>query len=262
MVNAEYIKTIDTTFENGKHSVLQFNALPRFDLEQYDFYNDKDYAKFIKDTERVVRTSYEYRTLINYLRTSEGMNQCTFLSNITNADSPKIGIEIHHTPFTLWDICSTVIRKRLHLNESHNIFDISKEVLWLHYAGYVGLIPVCTTAHEIIHNQYMVVPTNIIRGNYTMFINEYSQFIDPDTMDALNTVEQLTQQYLSDPSGNNIIAKQMDIFNHHATYINIASIPKTARNINGLSDIIRARINQIKSGEPKQLLYTLINPKE
>ena len=96
MINAEYMNKIENVYVDGGSSVFEINSMDYFDAEQYDIYDQKDYARFIKDTETVCRTSFEYRQLINYLRFSEGMNTCTFLSNVTNIDNTKVKIEIHH----------------------------------------------------------------------------------------------------------------------------------------------------------------------
>ena len=147
MINAEYMNKIENVYVDGGSSVFEINSMDYFDAEQYDIYDQKDYARFIKDTETVCRSSFEYRQLINYLRFSEGMNTCTFLNNVTNIDNTKVKIEIHHSPYTLFSICSAVIKKRLHNKESIDIFDICKEVMWLHYMGYVGLVPLSATVH-------------------------------------------------------------------------------------------------------------------
>ena len=42
--------------------------VPDFELEDYDLMDDKDREKYIKDLERSIRSSYEYRQLVQYLR--------------------------------------------------------------------------------------------------------------------------------------------------------------------------------------------------
>ena len=257
MINTDYMNTAEAIYQDGKRSLLEINELTYFDGEQYDIYNDKDYARFIKDTETICRTSYEYRTLINFLRTTEGMNKCSFLTNTTNVDSTKVKIHIHHAPFTLWDICSTVIRKRLHNQESIDPFDVCKEVMWLHYMGYVGLVPLSETVHTMVHNSYIFVPLNIIRGNYNKFKEIYYNEIDPETLDMLDNAEEMTKAYLEDISNvNNQVNKQMDLFNLHETYVRIQnrnikeSIPKS-------KDDLKDRISTIK--QEKKTMYKVMD---
>ena len=79
--------------------------VPLIDFEDYDLLDDKDRNKYIQDLERHIRSSYEYRAMVNYLREYMNMNTCAFMPMITNEATRKIRIEIHHSPFTLRDIC-------------------------------------------------------------------------------------------------------------------------------------------------------------
>lgn len=255
MINVEYMNKIDFTYINNGSSTMEIPELSYFDGDQYDLYDPKDYARFIQDTERVVRMSYEYRQLIGFLRTTEGMNRCSFLGNVTNVDNTKVKIEIHHSPLTLFDIAATVIKKRLHNQECIDIFECAREVMWLHYMGFVGLLPLSETVHEMVHNQYIFVPTNIVRGNYRAFIDMYYNYIDPEILDAVDNAERMTQEWLSSPEGMHPIATQMDIFNLHATYLRIRNINPVDMIPSGRDDI-KNRITEIKSN--KKVLYRLV----
>ena len=80
--------------------------VPDFELEDYDLMDDKDREKYIKDLERNVRSSYEYRQMVQYLREYMNMNSCAFLPNVTNDVNRRIRIELHHSPFTTASIVS------------------------------------------------------------------------------------------------------------------------------------------------------------
>lgn len=263
MINVENVQQ-PTTYENGGVEVVNFPEFPYFDMGQYDLYSEKDYKRFIDDTERMVRTqSYEYRKLIEYLRNTEGMNKCTFLENVTNIDSTKVRIEIHHSALTLYDLCSAVICKRLHKKESMEIYDVAEEILWLHYAGWVGLIPVCKTVHELIHNQFIFVPTHVIRGNYRLFIDTYHDWIDPTVLEAVEDAERVTGEYLNNPNDvSNIVNVQKAIFNQFATYISqgdINAIPGQAlERLGQANQMLKQRISDIKN--KKKTLFHVIKP--
>lgn len=261
MINPEFLNSVDDTYTNNGKNIIDVPEIPYYDLEQYDIYNEKDYSKFIQDAERVVRMSYEYRALIRYLNTIEGMNKCTFLSNVSNEYSHHIRIELHHTPFTLYDIASIVIRKRMEIQDSLDIFDIAKEIMWLHYKGYVGLIPVCETVHEMIHNQYIFVPLHIIRGNFQAFIDMYGNYISDELMATYESSKDITDEYLAnmqDPS--NIINRQMNIFNQHYTYFNIKDNPNITQELSDIRKMVYDRINDIKNRKPKYLYQLITKP--
>ena len=60
------------------------NELPPYEAEDYDFFDEKDKAKYIKDLERFIRNSIEYRSMVNYLREYMNMNSCAFMPRVTN----------------------------------------------------------------------------------------------------------------------------------------------------------------------------------
>ena len=72
----------------------------------------------MQTVEKTVRSSYEYKALVNYLREYMDMNQCAFYQSVSNADNLKVHIEIHHEPLSLYDICLIVFS--LHGKYSYN----------------------------------------------------------------------------------------------------------------------------------------------
>ena len=258
MINPDSLQISENIYPNNKNNVVTIEKIPFYSVEQYDLFSDKDFEKFKIDIERMVRNSYEYRHLINFLKYIDGMNKCAFLDNVVSDGFNNISIELHHTPFTLYDIVSAVIGKRVELQESTAIYDIANEVTWLHYMGMVGLIPVCETVHELIHNMYLFVPTYIVRGNYNAFVKYYARWIDPYVIESLDASEKFSNEYLNNPSPDHPIAKQMEIFNHYRTYISIGDSNKAIKDLQGCRDVIHGRINQIKSG--RKLMYKLITP--
>ena len=122
--------------------------IPVMDIEDYDLFDDKEREKYINDLERHVRSSYEYRNMVQYLREYMNMNSCAFIPNITNEVNRKIKIELHHSPFTLRDICVTILNKRMKNNEMLTIESVAYEVMFVHYSLMVGLIPLSETVHQ------------------------------------------------------------------------------------------------------------------
>ena len=256
MINSEGLNKIENTYADGKTSTININEMPYFDKEQYDFFDEKDFGKYIQDIERSVRMSFEYRQLISYLKNTEAMNTCTFLENLVQMPDSKIKIEIHHSPLTLYDIVSAVVKRRMHDKEDTDIFLVANEVMYLHYLGWVGLVPVSESVHELIHNQYIFVPTNIVRGNFRAFVDNYYDYISPDTLDALDNAEEMTKEYLEHLDQNNQISTQMNIFNIHQTYIKTGHIDKDS--ITNTRNKIKTRIDDIKTN--KRVMYDVVAP--
>lgn len=151
----------------------------------YLLVNDKDRIKFIKTVEQIVRSSHEYRQYIDYLKKAIDMSMCAFFNNI-NANT-RIKIEIHHEPFTLFDITNIVVGDFIEREKPLNPLIIAREVMKLHYANKVGLIPLSTTCHSLYHDGRLMIPLQCVYGDYLAFIDEYYDIIHnlPDLESAL-----------------------------------------------------------------------------
>lgn len=180
-------------FENAQVMIMQ--DVPDYTTEDYDLFNEKDFKKYIDDVESMVRSSREYKEAIQYMRKYMDMNSSAFSKNINNIESTKIKIELHHTPFTLYDIAITVFNKRSRLGEPLDIELVAKEVAYIHYLLIVGLIPLSKTEHKLVHNQALFVPVDKVLGNYEKFIDVYHKDIPEDAMQRYNTYVELTKNY-------------------------------------------------------------------
>jgi hypothetical protein len=146
-----------------------------------DFYNleinyeEKKRIKFIKYIEKLVRQSYEYKTYIGFLKNELNLTKCTFLPMIDTNEIKRVGVEFHHYPFTLFDITSIVLDEHMLIkNEKHiNPFKIAEEIMELHFQNYIGLVPLTTTVHELVHSGKVFVNLKYVFGNYTKFMNRY-----------------------------------------------------------------------------------------
>lgn len=237
MINPNLMNEINIIYPVDGKTVMNIKDLGYYSYQQYDMFDEKDFKKYVSDVESLCRNSPEYKTLINYLKNTENMTTCAFLDNVTSIDT-KMKIEIHHSPFTLYDITMAVIKKRMAQNMSLAIWDVSEEIMWLHYMGYVGLVPLSETVHKAVHNGYVFVPTNIVRGNYKEFVNIYEDYLDPEDVDILKAIEEATEIYNGD---------QMSLFNPHKIYINNEGINYSLPSMKLVQDVLRAKISMIKS---------------
>lgn len=178
-------------------AVIAMTDIPQYNLYDFDLADEKSFKKYIQTIERCVRSSYEYKEMIKYLREYMDMNQCAFYQNLSNTDS-KIRIEIHHEPLSLFDICLIVYNKRVAFNEPLDEEYVAKEVMYHHYNLMVGLIPLAETVHELVHASYLFVPTTAVLGRYREFVNKYERFMLPEQLETLEHIEKATEVYDSD----------------------------------------------------------------
>jgi hypothetical protein len=146
---------------------------------------DRDKIKLIKTVERIVRNSPEYKQYIGYLRKEIDMTMCSYFTNISKKDGAKVSIEVHHEPFTLFDITQIVVEKWVQEESKINPIMIAEEVMKLHYQGKVGLIPLSITVHELVHNGKLFIPLQNVYGDFIGFLEEYEPYISADLNEIL-----------------------------------------------------------------------------
>lgn len=145
----------------------------------------KDRVKFIKSIEQMVRSSMEYKDYIKFLKKNMDMDKCLVLRNISNENNKRYSIEIHHEPFTLFQIVDAVITKCEQEGQPLNAFYIADEVMRLHYDEKVGLIPLTKTCHELVHNDKIFIPLQLVYHKYNDFFEEYYDMLSENTKEAL-----------------------------------------------------------------------------
>lgn len=193
MRNPNYLNKVTT--DNTPTEVVRLDHIPEFDLADYDLNDEKELFKYFKEIEKSVRTSLEYRDMVSYLRNNVNMNKCSFYKNISNAESVKIKIHIHHEPFDLMSITQIVYRKRCAYRESLEIEMVAKEVMFLHYNMIIGLIPLAETPHELVHNKYLFIPIDRVFGAYQQFVTLYQDYFDEVQLKTFNELCDMTDQY-------------------------------------------------------------------
>lgn len=161
----------------------------------YVIFSDKERVRFIKMVESVCRTSMEYKDYIDYLKKEVDMTQCSFFTNVTSAGARrKISIEIHHEPFTLYDICEIVLNKHVTQDIPLNPLLMSEEIMKLHYQNKVGLIPLSKTVHALVHSGKLFIPLQCVAGDYLSFIEEYYHDISPELHSILEKKLELSNE--------------------------------------------------------------------
>jgi hypothetical protein len=242
------LNIIKVDYNKPGFEVLTIDDLPEYGISDYDLMDDKDRNKYFDSIEKLVRGSFEYRQFTKYLRENCDMNKCSIYENVNNIDSFKIKIHIHHHPFTLYDIVTIVYNKRCAYQESLAEELVAKEVLFLHYNLYVGLIPLAETVHELVHNNYLFIPLNRVFGAFKEFANMYIDFIPVEVLDLLDRNIEFTERFNEDSEFAN-----MHILNKNYVYVDLTgSFDKPDYDV--VTKMLYERIKEVKSGNEKQLV--------
>mgnify|MGYP000070429771 CR=1 FL=1 len=218
-------------------NVISMDEIPEYDREDYNLSDAKDREKYFKDIERIVRNSFEYREYVSYLRDYMDMNKCSFFENVNNIESYNIKIHLHHSPITLYEIVVIVFNKRLYYKESLDAEAVAKEVMYVHYCLLIGLIPLCETVHELVHNEYLFVPNSSVLGNYKDFIELYKDWIPPEILAKLDRIEKYTQVYDE--------AENMNVLRTSYIYLDFSGTYKLPK-LEDILEKVKERMEQLK----------------
>ena len=183
IVNINSVKTkngnINLKADDGYYDISYYKT-------QTDFYDPKAYIAFIKAVEKLVRSSDEYKTYINYLKTEIGLDYCSIFGKITD---DKVAIEMHHGPiFTLFDIVSIVLEHCLLHNEKITTYSIAKIVLQEHFDNNIQVVMLCKTAHESVHAGKIYISPRQAWGDINKFIERYGDGLSNDQIETYNQI--------------------------------------------------------------------------
>lgn len=186
---------------------VQLDKPQVYNYNFYEFEDDKSLMRYIKKLEKTVRSSFEYKNYINYLKDEHDLTSCKFFTNIDIEDIKKVGIEFHHYPFNLYEITETVLKKQTNFFETPvNTFDVCNEVMKLHYENMVGLVPLSKTIHELAHNGEIFINFNLVFGNVQKFMDDYHDYISTELFETIKVLDNLSERNAL--QSNNFILKK------------------------------------------------------
>jgi hypothetical protein len=174
---------IKNPFKKNRNELLQNVKISNSEIIRLDEVPEPDFdmtyrsvtPELIKHFTTSVRRTPEFRSFINFVKNYLDVNKCSFYEDY----SMKNGfiIELHHHPFSLFDVCEAVAKKRLGENGYIETYPILEEVMRLHYQFLVGLTPLNPTAHDLVHDNDLEIHPNIIVGEWKELYNEYFPYL-------------------------------------------------------------------------------------
>lgn len=171
----------------------------------YDLSDEKSKINFVKYIEKIIRGSFEYKKMIEFLRDKIDMNHCAFFKDVNNKIN-GITIEIHHEPFSLYDV--TYIVLQMYMDEGYPLkpSNIAEEVMLLHFFGMIGLIPLSKTVHELVHDSQIFIPITHVFGNVEKFYRQYFKYMSPQQKEILAKSIKISKQL--EESVPNVLTKK------------------------------------------------------
>jgi hypothetical protein len=154
----------------------------RLALRVKNFENETQYKKFLKNCEKIVRSSLEYNLWRDYVRDVLQLQECA----ITQEKMNEVSIEVHHHVPSLFILVKALVNKKIDANEEFSTFDIATKTIEMHFANKLGYLPLLNSMHEKFHNGFLTIPMTLVKGDYRTFISEYSKYLDDDDLTTLN----------------------------------------------------------------------------
>jgi hypothetical protein len=148
-------------------------------LRRHGFDDEKEFVKFVKNVEKLVRNSIEYREWVNYITEVVGYANCA----LTEERMTEVTIEIHHHPINLFTITKAVLTHKINTQKDFCTFDIAQDIIDLHFQNRIGYIPLVSTLHEKYHTGFLEIPIDFCHGDYYYILNNYT--FDEDDADRV-----------------------------------------------------------------------------
>jgi len=152
-------------------------------LRRTGFDTDKELLTFIRNCEKLIRQSTEYREWKKYIVEVLGVASCA----ITDEKNYEVTVDIHHHPVTLFTLVRAIVNSKIDKAIEFCTFDICQESINLHFTNKVGFIPLIRSMHEKYHGGYLEIPIDLCTGDYAHIISNY-----PLDEDELNHIMALT----------------------------------------------------------------------
>ena len=134
----------------------------RLPLRVKNFEDTSAYNKFIKNCERLIRASSEYKLWRKYIVDVLGVNTCT----ITHEKMDEVTIDVHHHVPSLYIAVKTIINKNIEKETEFSTFDVCLETIELHFKNKIGYTTLISSMHEKFHNGFLSIPIDYVKGDY------------------------------------------------------------------------------------------------
>jgi len=174
MSNSEEIdlsKEISIDNTTNDTNLLQLRDSPFcLPLRMNGFTSEKEQAGFLKNVEKLVRNSLEYKLWVSYVTSTLGYNKCS----LTHEKIIECPLDVHHHPFTLYSIVKLVTDSFIEKNIAFNGFDVGTRVMELHYQNKIGYIVLLSNIHSKYHNGYQKLPIEHVHGDYKFLFENFN----------------------------------------------------------------------------------------
>ena len=154
--------------KTNDNNVLQLSdASLTLPLRVSEFHSEKNFDSFVKNVEKIIHSSLEYKLWVSYVIDVLGHNSCV----LTHEKAAECELQVHHHPVNLYTITKCVVNDFLKQEHKFNTFDVACKVIELHYQNKVGYMVLLSSLHQKFHNGFQKLPIEYVNGDYRYIID-------------------------------------------------------------------------------------------
>jgi len=154
----------------------------KLSLRIRNFTEESSYMKFVRNCEKLFRSSLEYKLWRDYISDILKFNKCM----ITNESMDEVTIEIHHHIPSLFILMKSLVNECIENSIPFSTFDICLKAIEVHFSNKIGYVSLLSSIHEKFTNGYLEIPVELVKGNYKEFLDAYIKYMDEEDLNTIN----------------------------------------------------------------------------
>lgn len=186
--------------EKGKPKLKSDGMVVQFYQTSKSLKDLEVYNTYIKDIEKLVRKSKEYKAYKKFLMNDVGLNHCMVFPNISTELGEEVTIEMHHGPIlTLYDCCAIVVDHMLKNKLPVTTFRVAKQIIKEHEDNNIQVVMVCDLVHKLCHTGGSPIYINPKQawGKLDVFLSKYKDGLNERRKTIIQTNLDLAKHYHS-----------------------------------------------------------------
>ena len=162
------------------------------------FFNFENYTYYIKEIEKAVRRSKEYKRYIAHIKKDIGINFCQVKGNIVeDEETGKLPLlEMHHGPIlTLFDCVAIVLEWMMVKGKDISTLAIADIIIQEHFDHHIQTVMLCETVHQEVHDFNVFLNMSMGFGDINAFLEKYKEGLLPEQIVKINRYIELSKKY-------------------------------------------------------------------
>jgi hypothetical protein len=138
-------------------------------LKIKNFTTEKEQVSFIRNVEKIIRGSIEYKLWVSYITTTLGHNKCA----LTDEKLLECPLDVHHYPIDLFTITKIIAADFIEKEIEFTSYDIAIRAMELHYQNKISYMVLLSDIHYKYHNGFQKLPIEYVHGDWKYILDNF-----------------------------------------------------------------------------------------